>query len=138
MGGSDLRRTKGDVIIMNIHYNPKLKEYSRELRKNATFSERFLWKHIRGGQLNNYRFLRQKPIDEFIVDFFCRKLKFVIEIDGITHLEKKKYDDYREKKLKSMGLNILRLDGNYVLNNIDGTLQLILDYIKKLEGKTSP
>ena len=138
MGGSDLRRTKGDVIIMNIHYNPKLKEYSRELRKNATFSERFLWKHIRGGKLNNYRFLRQKPIDEFIVDFFCRKLKFVIEIDGITHLEKKKYDDYREKKLKSMGLNILRLDGNYVLNNIDGTLQLILDYIKKLEGKTSP
>jgi len=123
---------------MNIHYNPKLKEYSRELRKNATFSERFLWKHIRGGKLNNYRFLRQKPIDEFIVDFFCRKLKFVIEIDGITHLEKKKYDDYREKKLKSMGLNILRLDGNYVLNNIDGTLQLILDYIKKLEGKTSP
>jgi very-short-patch-repair endonuclease len=52
---------------LKIYYNPKLKEYARELRKNATFSERLLWKYLRAGQLNGYRFLRQKPIDEFII-----------------------------------------------------------------------
>jgi very-short-patch-repair endonuclease len=67
-----------------------LKEYARELRKNATFTERLLWKYLRAGQLNGYRFLRQKPIDEYIVDFFCERLKLVIEIDGETHNDKER------------------------------------------------
>ena len=53
---------------MKIYYNPKLKDRSRELRKNATFTERLLWKYLKAGQLNGYRFLRQKPIDEFILE----------------------------------------------------------------------
>ena len=84
---------------MKIHYNPKLKDYARKLRKNPTFSERILRKHIKSGQLKGYRFLRQKPINEFIVDFYCKRLKLIIEIDGITHLHKKSYDHLREKKL---------------------------------------
>jgi very-short-patch-repair endonuclease len=67
-----------------------LKEYARELRKNATFTEGLLWKYLRAGQLNGYRFLRQKPIDEYIVDFFCKRLKLVIEIDGETHNDKER------------------------------------------------
>jgi very-short-patch-repair endonuclease len=123
---------------LKIHYNPKLKQYSRELRKNSTFSERVLWKYLRCGQLQGYRFLRQKPIDEFIVDFFCKRLKLIIEIDGITHLDKEKYDKSREDKLKKLGFHVFRIDGNYVLQNIMGTLELILQYIDKIEKGTSP
>ena len=77
------------------HYDPKLKERSRELRRNATFTERLLWKYLRVGQLNGYRFLRQKPIDEFIVDFYCKSLQLVIEIDGVSHNDKQRYDKRR-------------------------------------------
>jgi len=68
-----------------IKYNPKLKERARELRKNSTPSEIELWKSLRGAQLHGYTFNRQKPLDEFIVDFYCRKLGLVIEIDGDSH-----------------------------------------------------
>ena len=94
---------------MKINYNPKLKSLSRELRKNTTFSERLLWKYLRAGQLNEYRFLRQKPIDELIVDFYCKKVKLVIEIDGETHNDKQSYDNRRENRLRELGFNVLRL-----------------------------
>ena len=123
---------------MKIYYNPKLKDRSRELRKNATFTERLLWKHLRSGQLNGYRFLRQKPIDEFIVDFYCKKVHLVIEIDGVTHNGKQDYDKRRENRLKDLGLTVMRLDGYYVLKNITGALELIMGCIKDIESKTSP
>ena len=123
---------------MKIHYNPKLKERSRELRKNATFTERLLWKYLRAGQLNGYRFLRHKPIDEFIVDFYCKRLKLIIEIDGITHNDKQIYDKQREKRLKELGFNVLRIDGYYLLHNITGALELIMGCIEDIEKKTSP
>ncbi|MGB7375274.1 MAG: DUF559 domain-containing protein [Rivularia sp. (in: cyanobacteria)] len=76
----------------HLPYNPKLIEKAKELRKNMTPAEKKLW--------NNYsktlktRFLRQRPIDNFIVDFYCAKLRLVIEIDGETHFtdEAKTYD----------------------------------------------
>jgi very-short-patch-repair endonuclease len=58
-----------------------------------------LWKYLRAGQLNGYRFLRHKPIDEFIVDFYCKRLKLVIEIDGVTHNDKQGYDKRRENEI---------------------------------------
>jgi len=119
-------------------YNPKLKDRARELRKNATFSERLLWKYLRAGQLNGYRFLRQKPIDEFIVDFYCKKVQLVIEIDGVTHNGKQCYDQRRESRLRELGFNVLRLDGYYVINNIMGALDLIMARIEDVENKTSP
>jgi very-short-patch-repair endonuclease len=123
---------------LKLHYNPKLKERARELRNNATFTERLLWKHLRSGQLNGYRFLRQKPIDEFIVDFYCKRLQLVIEIDGVTHNDKQSYDERRENILKELGFTVLRLDGYYVLENITGALELIMQCIKEIEKKTSP
>ena len=77
---------------MKIHYNPDLKQRSKELRKNATYSEKLLWKHLRSRQLLGYQFMRQKPIYNYIVDFYCSALKLVIEIDGITHNDKQEYD----------------------------------------------
>ena len=123
---------------MKIWYNPKLKKRARELRKNATFTELLLWKYLRAGQLNGYRFLRQKPIDEFIVDFYCKRLKLVIEIDGVTHNDKQSYDKRRENRLKELGFTVLRFDGYYVLENITGALELIMGCIEEIENKTSP
>ena len=123
---------------MKIYYEAKLKERAKELRKNSTFSERLLWKYLRGRQLIGYQFSRQKPIDNYIVDFYCSKLNLVIEIDGITHDGKEKYDYKRENKLRSIGLNIIRIDGHYVLKNITGTLEIITQKIHELERKTTP
>jgi very-short-patch-repair endonuclease len=123
---------------LKIYYNPKLQDRSRELRKNPTFCERLLWKHLRSGQLNDYRFLRQKPIDEFIVDFYCKKLQLVIEIDGVTHNGKQSYDKRRENRLRELGFTVFRLDGYYVLKNITGALELIMGCIEEIENITPP
>ena len=123
---------------MKIYYNPKLKERAKELRKNATFSERMLWKHLRARQMTGYQFMRQKPIGNYIVDFYCSKLHLVIEIDGISHNGRQIYDRRKEDNLKDIGLEIMRFDGHYVINNINGVLISIEEKIKELEDKTTP
>jgi very-short-patch-repair endonuclease len=70
---------------MKIYYNPKLKQLARNLRNNSTFSEVLLWNELKGRKMKGYQFLRQKPIGNFIVDFFCSKLNLIIEIDGDSH-----------------------------------------------------
>lgn len=72
-----------------IPYNPKLKELAKQLRQNMTFSEVKLWNELKNGQLMDYDFDRQRPIGNYIVDFFCKDLQLAIEVDGITHLDEK-------------------------------------------------
>jgi very-short-patch-repair endonuclease len=71
--------------MSRIYYKPQLKEISRKLRNNSTKAEIKLWSHLKGKQLMGYDFHRQKPIDNYIVDFFCSRLNLAIEIDGYTH-----------------------------------------------------
>jgi len=123
---------------LKIYYNPCLKERAKELRKNATFAERLLWKHLRASQLFGYQFMRQKPIDNYIVDLFCPKLDLVIEIDGITHDGKDKYDKQRESKLKELGFETIRFDGYYVIHHITETFEVISDTIKRIKRNTTP
>ena len=123
---------------MKIYYNPKLKERSKYLRNNATFAERLLWKHLKGRQLLGYKFTRQKPIAKYIVDFYCSDLNLVIEIDGISHNEKKEYDTKRINKLKGVGLEVISFDGFYVINHINETLEVITEKIHEMEQITTP
>lgn len=116
---------------MKIYYNPKLKEKARELRKRMTLSERMLWNRLKSRQMHDLQLMRQKPIDEFIVDFYCSKLKLIIEIDGVTHNDKQKYDQKRQQKLEKMGFAFLRFEDHYVVENIDGVLVILDDWIKK-------
>ena len=81
-----------------IPYNPKLKQFARELRNNSTLSEVLLWRQVKGQALK-YEFHRQVPIDEFIVDFYCHELMLAIEIDGNSHNDKFNYDMNRQMKL---------------------------------------
>ena len=113
----------------HLPYNPKLIEKAKELRKNMTPAEKKLW--------NNYlktlktRFLRQKPIDNFIVDFYCAKLKLVIEIDGETHFtdEAKIYDSQRTLILESYGLQVIRFTNQQVFKNFEGVCEYIDNFI---------
>ncbi|HOL35933.1 MAG TPA: DUF559 domain-containing protein, partial [bacterium] len=78
---------------MKIHYDKKLKKFSRTLRQKMTDVERLFWSKIRMRQLNGYQFYRQRPIGEYVVDFYCPRAKLIIEIDGGQHYE----DDGRRK-----------------------------------------
>ena len=81
---------------MKVYYHPKLKALSRNLRKKSTLSEVLLWNILKGKKIKGYQFMRQKPIDNYIVDFFCSKLKLIIEIDGISHNGKYERNQIRQ------------------------------------------
>ncbi len=108
-------------------YNENLKQRSRQLRKNVTDAERQLWAKIRMKQLKGYQFYRQKPIGDYIVDFFCPKAKLAIEVDGSHHLvgEMIEYDSIKDDYLSSLGLRVLRFTNADVLTHIEGVVESI-------------
>jgi len=115
-------------------YNKKLKQYSRNLRNESTRAEITLWNELRASQLG-YTFNRQKPLQNFIVDFYCKPLHLVIEVDGITHWaeEQIKQDKIRQTILEKMDLHFLRFDDEEVLHDMENVLRTIDITIEKLE-----
>jgi len=108
-------------------YDKKLKQLSKRLRDNMTDAENRLWERIRMRQIKGYHFYRQKPVGDYIVDFFCPRAKLVIEIDGSHHLvgETVKYDRIRDDYLSSLGLRVLRFANKDVLKNTEGVVERI-------------
>ena len=132
-----LRGTK--INNMKIYYNPKLKALSRELRKRNTLSEVLLWNVLKGRKIKGYQFMRQKPIDDYIVDFFCSELKLLVEIDGISHNDKGESDKIRQQKLESLGLSVLRFYEWDVKKDIRAVAQSIENWVVEYEKKkTTP
>jgi len=123
---------------MKIYYDPKLKELSRELRKSGNLSEVLLWEQLKARKMKGYQFMRQKPIGNYIVDFFCSKLRLVIEIDGESHNQKLEKDRLRQQKLESLGLSLLRFYDLDVKNNLNGVIRVIELWIDEYESKTTP
>ncbi|CCI09515.1 MAG: endonuclease domain-containing protein [Microcystis wesenbergii TW10] len=107
----------------HLPYNTALVARAKELRKNMTLAEKRLWYSY----LKNFKFkvLRQRPIDHFIVDFYCPSLKLVIEIDGDTHFtdEGKAYDKERTARLESYGLKVIRFTNSQVLRNFEAVCE---------------
>ncbi|MDO8594895.1 MAG: DUF559 domain-containing protein [bacterium] len=114
---------------MKIHYNPKLTSFSRELRKSGTLAEVLLWQELKGKKLHGHRFLRQKPIEKYVVDFYCPILRLAIEIDGVSHDAKIDKDFVRQKILEDLGISFLRFTEGEVRNNLDGVMQAIVEKI---------
>jgi very-short-patch-repair endonuclease len=114
-----------------IPYNPKLKEKARELRNNSTLSEVILWRELKGRQMKGFDFHRQKPLGEFIVDFFSNELMLAIEIDGDSHYSNENRDLIRQKKLEQFGVAFLRFDDLAVKFKIDKVLKSIEEWIEK-------
>ena len=105
---------------MNNHfYNKNLKQYARELRtESVSKAEKYIWKVLLSRKQMGFLVKRQRPILNFIVDFFIPDLGLIIEIDGISHLNKGSYDFYRQEKLQDLGLEIIRFSEGEVLTNI--------------------
>lgn len=118
-----------------IPYNPALKELARQLRNNSTKSEIILWNELKGKFEGKYDFHRQKPLDNYIADFFCHELKLVIEIDGETHNweETQQKDFEKECRFNQLGLNVLRFSDSDIFNHPDATLETIRQYIEGFE-----
>ena len=116
-----------------IPYNPKLKELARQLRNNSTKSEIRLWKFLKGKQMKGYDFHRQKPIGNYIVDFFCNELQLAIELDGYSHNfeEVVQKDLEKEEFLTKLGITVLRFDDREVFNDIQNVLRTIEIYVEE-------
>lgn len=116
-----------------IPYRPELVKRARELRKNLTPAERRLWKYISKKQIHRVDFDRQKPIDRYIVDFYCKQLKLAIEIDGQSHDFKAEYDLKRQKILESFEIKVIRFSEREVLKNLEAVLPQIKHWVLKLK-----
>ncbi len=111
-------------------YDQALISFSRSNRKKQTDSERLLWFHLRQ-RLQGYKFRRQYPVNNFILDFYCVQKKLAIELDGSQHLQNRSYDNFRSGKLAKLGIKILRFWDNEVHKNIRGVLEKILIELEK-------
>jgi very-short-patch-repair endonuclease len=120
--------TRNKIIL----YNPTLKEKARRLRIRCTPSETLLWSKIRRKSLG-YEFHRQVPIDEYIVDFYCHELRFTIEVDGSSHINKYEYDLRRQLKLESLGVRFIRFEDLDVKRNINDILRILIIIISEQE-----
>jgi len=107
-------------------YNKKLTTLARENRSNPTQAENRIWQKVqRMRQFADYKFLRQKPVGDYIVDFYCAGLQLVIEIDGDSHAETAEYDAERTRVLNSLGLRVIRFSNDDVLRNIEGVYDVL-------------
>jgi len=109
--------------MKHLFNSPQAKEIRRRLRKKQTTAEILLWGHLRGKRFHGVKFFRQYGIGKYILDFYCPKKKFAIEVDGSQHLTKnREYDKKRTEFLESLGIHVFRVLNNDVMNNIDSVL----------------
>ena len=124
----------------HLPYNPDNARRARDLRNNMTTAEKELWyKVLQGKNFHSLKFLRQKVIDNFIVDFYCPSLKLAIEIDGESHYSDRAvpYDKNRTEMLKIYGVKIVRFTNAEVMNNLDGVYGDLERVIEGLVGRKS-
>ena len=114
-------------------YNKNLKQASRDLRNNMTDAEKLLWSRLRNKQILGLQFYRQKPLLNFIVDFYCPSASLVIECDGSQNYtgEGLEADRIRDHALEHLGLKVLRFDNRQILAEIDGVVEKIYLYCLK-------
>jgi len=122
-----------------IPYNKHLKEFARQLRNNSTKSEIILWQKLKRKKFFGYDFHRQKPIDSYILDFFCHELLLGIEIDGYSHefLEVHEKDNIKSNRMRELGITIIRFSDKEVLKDIENVLRALEFYSVEFE-KTHP
>ena len=104
----------------------QLLSYAKRMRHVPTEAESLLWRQLRAGRLADYKFKRQQPIDNFIVDFVCFAQKLIIEVDGGQHSDMQARDEARTAWLQAQGFQVLRFWNHDVLQRRDLVLEEIL------------
>ena len=124
------------VIEKNMFFGAKAEVFTLALlmRKNSTEAERAMWKILRKFRHSGFPFRRQHPIEFYIADFYCHKLRLVIEVDGEIHTEKEiqKHDEGRTGELERLGIKVLRFTNNQILHDSDLVVEKINATIKYL------
>jgi very-short-patch-repair endonuclease len=112
-------------------YDRKLKLFSRRLRREMTDAEQRLWSRLRRKQLHGVQFYRQKPLGDYVVDFYAPAARLVIALDGSQHFEAAAMvaDERRSDALRRMGLWVLRFDHRQVLLETDAVVEEIWRFI---------
>ena len=119
-------------------YNPDLKMKARSNRKNMNLPEAELWyKVLNKRRMLNYCFIRQRPINKYIVDFYCAKLKLIIEVDGESHNDQIEYDKKRERYLQNKGLKVIHSNIE-IMCNLEGVYLDIEKRIKERKKEINP
>jgi len=111
---------------------------AKKLRDNMTKSEKLLWTKLRNRQVLGLRFKSQHPIEKYIADFYCHKIKLVIEVDGGIHKlkDQHEYDINRTTDLNDLDIEVIRFTNEEVLNQIDDVIENIEKRCKILIDKT--
>ena len=120
----------------HIPYHKNLVEKARANRTNPTAAEKRMWYEILGNRkFRGLKFTRQKPLDKYIVDFYCSKLLLAIEIDGDSHTEQKEYDRLRTERLGKYGITVIRYINSEVMKNLSGVFEDLNEKVESLEKK---
>ena len=129
----------GESMRRIIPYNPNLVSLAKYLRQNMTHGEIALWREIKAKKLG-VRFSRQIPIDQFIVDFYCKDLQLAIEVDGSIHLVEghQEKDAKRQQRLESLGVRLIRFSDLDVKNNLSWVLEEIKSVVENLKPTPNP
>ncbi len=130
-GGRGDLKNWGNGGFKGQRYHSDLKPLARTLRSNLTDAERTLWQRLRGKQIEGIQFYRQKPLGEFIVDFYAPAARLVIEVDGGQHVEAAAVgrDAIRDRRLNDLGLLVLRFDNRQVLAELEAVLQRVHEIV---------
>ena len=107
----------------SLPYNPKLRERARELRQAGNLSEVLMWQQFHKKKFKGFDFDRQKIIGNYIVDFYCTNCNTVIEIDGNSHNEKAEYDKERDAFFEALGLTVIHIPAEDVLNRLNDVMR---------------
>jgi very-short-patch-repair endonuclease len=134
-GGGSINITMKRKIIP---YNPELKSLARQLRKNMTLAEVLLWNELKNKQICGVDFDRQKPIGNYIVDFYCKELSLAIEVDGDTHSYRFDEDNERQSELEGMGVYFLRFEDVEVKKHMLNVLRVIEDWVETHKPTPAP
>lgn len=113
----------------NLH---KYKNRRQELRNDSTKAEIMLWAKLKNGNFLDLKFRRQHGIGRYVVDFYCTKLRLVIEIDGDSHFTEDaiEYDKIRTEYFNANRILVLRFTNTDVYKNINGVLDSIKNFIQ--------
>ena len=120
----------------HLPYNPRLKGFSRSMRSFGEKSEAMLWKRLKARQ-TGFAFNRQKPILNYIADFYCKELSLVVEIDGASHFSHEAFlkDQERDRQMRAIGLEIIRVNDGDVRDDADRVAAFITDQCRMIQEK---
>ncbi len=123
---------------MKKHAIAGARDRARALRANMTEAEKRIWRLLRWGQMEGYKFRRQVPFGRFIADFVCHEARVIVEIDGGQHDPLSDEETSRTRFLESEGCRVLRFWNNEVLENLEGVHRVITENLPRRHPHPGP